>query len=98
VNEATAAYLEAEDAMGAWIEECCEKDMQAWTKTTELFESCRGWAEGAGEWVGSNKQFGQKLEDRGMRFQKRHGERGYWGLRLCDAVMEDRSNQQKMPF
>jgi putative DNA primase/helicase len=82
VTEATEAYLEAEDAMGAWIEECCEEDRQAWTKTTELFNSWRCWATAAEEWVGSNKQFAQKLEERGLRYQKRHGERGYWGLRL----------------
>jgi putative DNA primase/helicase len=82
VTEATEAYLEAEDAMGAWIEECCEEDPQAWTKTTELFNSWRSWALAAEEWVGSTKQFAQKLEDRGLRYQKRHGERGYWGLRL----------------
>ena len=61
---------------------------QAWTKTTELFESWRGWATTGEEWVGSNRQFGQKLEDRGLRFQKRHGERGYWGLRLNDSAGE----------
>jgi putative DNA primase/helicase len=88
VTDATEAYLEAEDAMGARIEERCEKDPKAWTKTTELFESWSSWAEGTGEWVGSNRQFGQKLEDRGLRFQKRHGERGYWGLRLRESRQE----------
>jgi putative DNA primase/helicase len=82
VTEATDAYLGAEDAIGAWIEACCEKDPQVWTKTTELFESWQSWAEGAGEWVGSNKEFAQKLEDRRLRYQKRHSERGYWGLRI----------------
>jgi phage/plasmid-associated DNA primase len=82
VTAATEAYLEAEDAMGAWIEKCCEEDPQAWTKTTDLFNSWRSWAEAAEEWVGSTKQFGQKLEDRGLRYHKRHGDRGYIGLRL----------------
>jgi putative DNA primase/helicase len=99
VTEATAAYLEAEDAMGAWIEECCERDTQAWTKRTELFDSWRGWAEGSGEWAGSIKQFAQKLEDRGLRFQKRHGERGYWGLRLGESAARNEANfQPPMPF
>jgi putative DNA primase/helicase len=69
VTEATAAYLEAEDAMGAWS----EKDPKAWTKTTKLFGSWRNWAEACEEWVGSNKRFAQALEDRGLRLQKRHG-------------------------
>jgi putative DNA primase/helicase len=94
VTKATEAYLEAEDAMGAWIEESCEKDSGAWTKTTVLFESWRSWATEAQEWVGSTKRFAQALEDRGLRFQKRHGERGYWGLRLRESV----TNQSNMPF
>ena len=28
VKDATAAYLEAEDALAAWIEEACERDQQ----------------------------------------------------------------------
>jgi putative DNA primase/helicase len=32
VQEATAAYLEAEDAIAAWIEERCEIDPQAWSR------------------------------------------------------------------
>jgi putative DNA primase/helicase len=99
VTEATEAYLEAEDALGAWIEECCDKDAQAWTKTTVLFESWRSWALRSEEWVGSNKRFAQALEDRGLRFQKRHGERGYWGLRLREQEQQDeRWAQPEMPF
>ena len=34
VKEATALYFEAEDAIAAWIEECCERDPQAWAAGT----------------------------------------------------------------
>ena len=45
--------------------------------------SWRDWATAAEEWVGSSKQFAQKLEDRKLRFQKQNdGERGWWGLQL----------------
>jgi hypothetical protein len=47
----------------------------------------------------SNKRFAQALEDRGLRFQKRHGERGYWGLRLREPAQQgDRWDQPGMPF
>lgn len=34
VVDATAAYLEAEDAIAAWIDEKCERDPNAWTPST----------------------------------------------------------------
>ncbi|MGO9048942.1 MAG: phage/plasmid primase, P4 family [Xanthobacteraceae bacterium] len=30
VSDATAAYLDAEDSIAAWIEECCDRDPSAW--------------------------------------------------------------------
>jgi len=32
VTDATAAYLKAEDATAAWIDDCCDRDPQAWEK------------------------------------------------------------------
>jgi putative DNA primase/helicase len=39
VVEATDAYLTAEDAMAAWLDEKCEHDPNAWTSSTYLFGS-----------------------------------------------------------
>jgi putative DNA primase/helicase len=85
VTQATDEYLESEDAMGAWIEECCDRDEKAWTKTTPLFQSWKGWAEAAEEFVGSTKRFKNAMESRGFKPDKRHGERGYCGLTLREA-------------
>src|SRR5262249_7748703 len=30
VTDATVAYLEAEDALSAWMDDCCRRDPQAW--------------------------------------------------------------------
>src|SRR5205085_5861280 len=38
VTSATAAYLEAEDAVAAWIDDRCERDPNAWERTAALFE------------------------------------------------------------
>ena len=65
VTEATAAYLESEDAVAAWIEECCERDPQAWASSAALFKSWNEWATLAGEFVGSTRRFAQLLESRG---------------------------------
>src|SRR5262249_48930717 len=37
VTDATAAYLEAEDAIAAWMDDCCQRDPQAWAQTSRLF-------------------------------------------------------------
>jgi putative DNA primase/helicase len=62
VLDATKKYLEAEDAINSWIDECCERDHRAWTNSTELFASWKAWADRSGEEAGSQKSFVQKLD------------------------------------
>lgn len=82
VLEATAAYLEAEDALSVWIEECCTRDPSAWATATALFASWKTWAARAGEFVGTTKRFSQNLETRGFQpFRKMNG-RGFQGLSI----------------
>ena len=66
VTEATAAYLEAEDAIAAWIDDRCERGTNAWEQSTALYTSWAQWAERAGERSGSMKGFTQTLESRGF--------------------------------
>jgi putative DNA primase/helicase len=82
VTDATAAYLEEEDAIAAWIEECGDRDPSAWEKSGDLFGSWTGWATKAGEYIGSQKRFAQLLETRGLTFKRQNKARGYIGLRL----------------
>jgi putative DNA primase/helicase len=82
VTSATEAYLEAEDAIAAWIDECCERDPNAWEKTTALFVSWSTWAEKTGEYIGSQRRFNERLESRGMITHRRDNIRGFVGLRL----------------
>ena len=82
VTKATADYLEAEDAVGAWIEECCERDPEAWEPSAALFESWKDWAEKAGEYVGSQRRLSDRLEARGMTPHRMHHGRGFHGLHL----------------
>ena len=89
VTDATAAYLEAEDAMAAWIADCCQLDPNAWARTIDLFASWSAWAQKAGEYVGAQKKFVERLESRpGISAKRqRYGgsdnpQRGFLGLRL----------------
>jgi len=49
VLNATTAYFDAEDVMGAWLVEACFREPDAWEKSTVLFGSYKDWAERAGE-------------------------------------------------
>jgi putative DNA primase/helicase len=53
VTASTESYLESEDVLGEWLDECCIRDAGAWEGTTALFSSWKGWAAGREEWTGS---------------------------------------------
>ena len=82
VLDATKAYLEAEDAISAWLDEKCERDAAAWESSTALYSSWKAWAELNGEPPSSMKHLSQKLESRGwQRFRKTSGA-GFNGIRI----------------
>lgn len=81
VRDATDEYLEAEDKVGLWLKACCEIDNSAQTPVGALWQAWRDWAQGAGEYVGSNRVFSQKLAERGFA-PHRGDDRGFRGLRL----------------
>jgi putative DNA primase/helicase len=82
VRDATAAYLEAEDAVGAWIEERCQKGAQAWASRRTLFADWNQWATRTGEYVGSQRRFIQALETRGFVPERKNIGRGFAGIEL----------------
>jgi phage/plasmid-associated DNA primase len=66
VTDATDSYLESQDVLGEWLEECCERDSYGWVSSRDLFNSWQSWAEQRHEYVGSEKTFTGRLEDRGL--------------------------------
>ena len=85
VTTATAAYLEAQDSVAAWLEDNCERDQNAWEGSLDLFASWKGWAEQSGVFVGDIKTFRDRLEHRnGIVFRKHPTTRrsGFFGVRL----------------
>lgn len=89
VEAATAAYLEAEDAVTAWLEEACECDPDAWEGSSALFASWKAWAEKAGEHPGTMKRLIQSLEARGFIARRRMNGRGLEGLRIKHNDLSD---------
>jgi putative DNA primase/helicase len=82
VLDATAAYLEAEDAIAAWIDERCERVTADWASLTALYASWSDWAAKAGEIAGSQKGLGEKLKTRGFTDHKSNVGKGFYGLRV----------------
>ena len=82
VLAATADYLEGQDAVSSWLDECCERDPKAWESRCNLFASWKAWAERAGEFVLPRRRFLDALEMRGVTPQRRNNGRGFYGVRI----------------
>jgi putative DNA primase/helicase len=63
VTDATEAYLESQDVLGEWIEECWKNSTSGFISSTEAFASWQTWADARQEWVGSVKSLVARLED-----------------------------------
>jgi putative DNA primase/helicase len=86
---ATSAYLDAQDALGAWLDECCDLDANATQPRSELFASWQAWAEKAREFVLPRARFFDALEARGFDPMTRKGTRAYRGISLKQRNYSD---------
>lgn len=86
VRDATNRYLEAEDAIGRWIDDCCVTLPNCWSSTGALFDSWRKWSEQNHEHTGSQKRFSQNLESRGFSTERTRAARGFLGIGLREDV------------
>jgi putative DNA primase/helicase len=86
VTKATADYLEAEDAIAAWLEDCCERSA-IFTTNAALFGSWSIWATNNGEPVGSTKRFVAALEARGFTSGRRNYGRGFEDIKLKPTLI-----------
>ena len=86
VAEATSSYLSQEDAISAWLNECCDRSEDSFEYIADLFKSWETWARDNGEAVGSKRQFSRLLEDREPLLRIRRGRResglGFHGIEL----------------
>jgi putative DNA primase/helicase len=82
VLDATASYLEAEDAIAAWADERCDRVAGDWASLSALYASWSDWAAKAGEIAGSQKGLGEKLKTRGFVSHKKKIGQGFFGLRI----------------
>ena len=101
VFEATAEYLDTEDALAGWLAECCEPEPRVQVppmSSTLLYSSWRTWAEKAGEFVGSQKRFTQAMVSKGYQPEKitegqDRNKMGLRGIRFCPQPEPDYSGR-----
>jgi putative DNA primase/helicase len=82
VTNATEAYLGEQDALGRWLEERTEKNVNSQTSPLELYQDFRRWAEAAKEPWCSEGQFSQRLVERGFERGKGHGGVRFFRMRF----------------
>jgi putative DNA primase/helicase len=87
VTNATAAYLESEDAIALWLDECTVVERNSWETSSSLFRSWKEWSEDAGEYTGTQRRFSQNLETKGLIAERREHARGYRGRRLGSRLV-----------
>ncbi len=82
VTDATKDYRSDMDVVGAWIEERCEIQEQAFELNKDLHADFDLWAENNVGWSISAVALGRDLAARGYRKERVHGGRGIRGLKL----------------
>lgn len=84
VLQATAEYLENEDVLGSWLEECTTLVADGFESRKQMYKSWADWCKRSGEYAGSRKAFVDAMKGRkGIKPHKPHrGDRGWLGIRL----------------
>lgn len=82
VRDATEEYLTAEDCIGQWIEERCEKGPNCGLAVAELYRNYQAWLSQNGEPECDVKGFSQSLEARGFARKRSSDARSFRGLTL----------------
>jgi putative DNA primase/helicase len=90
VTAATKEYFTAEDALAIWIEERCHVGPDHKAAIAALFASWSKWAAEAGETIGSQRSFSEKLHAHGYeRTRLTGGTRGFLALQPMLTYEQD---------
>ena len=89
ITGASAGYIDDEDTVGEWIEECCVTGPGCKAAARTLYANWAAWAEAAGATKGSQKSLGEALRERGFQPAKVGGARGWLGItpRPLEAIL-----------
>ena len=82
VLAATAEYLEQQDALGIWLEECCEVHPHWTAKSSTLYASYKAHSERSGEFAIPMKRWVAAMEGKGFTSKKVKAGMLYSGIRV----------------
>lgn len=95
VIDATAAYFQAEDSFGAWLDECIERRGDRFTEpSTRVFRSWKNWAAANGEDPGTQKAFAAEMDRRGFARKRTSSSREIVGIYLKPIYSETPGEDQ----
>ena len=80
ITEATEKYVEAEDVIGTWIEERCERSGMA--DGRRLYEDYRKWCDEQSEHAWSRRSWSNAMLERGFEPARSASFRGFNGISL----------------
>lgn len=82
VLAATAEYLEQQDAIGVWLEECCETHPHWSAKSSDLYASYKAHSERSGEFALPMKRWVAAMEGKGFTSKKAKAGMIYSGVKV----------------
>ena len=88
VTEATSEYRADQDVLQHFIDALCTTGTGRRTKGSSLYAAYKLWAEAAGEFIMSDRDFGNAMSDRGYSRYHTNSERGWDGIALAAAEEE----------
>jgi len=93
VNNATQEYLDSEDTVQNFFDDCCVIAKNESDTFEHIWAGYVDWCEDCREFIGTKKAFGQKLKDKGFQLRRAAGKRKeytYIGIRCV------RENRKKL--
>jgi putative DNA primase/helicase len=85
VEVATAEYRQAEDLVGQFVDEECERERREEVRAKELYATYKKWADERNEFALKQKRFGDRLSEMGFERFTNNGT-CYRGLRIKTAM------------
>jgi P4 family phage/plasmid primase-like protien len=86
VKGATEDYLNDQDVIGRWIDDCCTLNPKNWAAAADLWDSFQRWADANNERAGTQRAFSTGLGSRdgitGGDSARLNQQRGFWGISL----------------
>ena len=84
VKAATNDYRNEMDEIGIFLTDCCILSPNARTNPTNLYDAYKKWCEDTGETVLSQRAFGTRLTERGLKPKQSGGQRYRSGVGLLE--------------